>query len=295
MHDTAPISSSASRDAVPASTRDKRAAARPLASPRYLVCLAVLVGSALSMQALANAMGAYFRKEPVPLKQSLALLADSAAMRPQYEPHPNRPAPLSHDVEDTLGTKDYVSMRWMDMSRARSDPLRVAHVFISYYTGAPDMVPHRPEECIGAAGGVLRLVRETPIKVTGVGAPDDQVIVRTCVFDMPGPKRGSGLAAGATGPTLTVMYFFHVNGKFLKTRNEVRMELNSLQDRYAYYAKIEVNFSDQDMTQLADTLESEKAIQPLLQKLLPTLLADYFQDFSALRRGAPPVLPGGKN
>lgn len=294
MHDTAPLTSPAPRDAAAPAARETPAAARPLASPRYFLCLAVLVGSALSMQGLANALGAYFRKEPVPLKQPLSLLADSAAMRPQYEPHPNRPAPLSHDVEDTLGTKDYVSMRWMDMSRARSDPLRVAHVFISYYTGAPDMVPHRPEECIGAAGGVLREVRETPLRVTGVGAPDDRVVVRTCVFEMPGPKRGSGLSAGGTGPTLTVMYFFHVNGRFLKTRNEVRLELNSLRDRYAYYAKIEVNFSDQDMTRLADTLESEQALEPLLQKLLPTLLADYLQDFSALRRGEPPVPPGAK-
>jgi hypothetical protein len=89
------------------------------------------------------------------------------------------------------------------------------------------------------------------------------------------PKVQSDVAARET----TVAYFFHTNGKFATTRNEVRWEqLNPFQ-RYAYYAKIEVAFGDLPVD------EAPAAVAALMERVLPILLRDHF-DWEAVAAGA---------
>ena len=251
----------------PAAPSPARAAGRRFASPRFYVCLALLVSSAIGLPVLARLTGAYFRKKPVPLKTHLAALK-LAELEPDYRPHKIQAPPLNDESVQSLGTDEYLQVRLIDTRRTSNDPARVASVFITYYTGKPDMVPHVPDECY-LAGGYDRAgwPQSIEVPVPAIGAPNDRVPVRLSQFQ----SRG-----GQDRPT--VLYFFHCNGEYAATRDGVRLLLANPFTRYAYayYAKIEVTFSGEGSGVRAGKNESIQAMAPLLQKLMPVLLADHF-------------------
>jgi hypothetical protein len=238
------------------------------------------------MGVLARWLRAHFQKQPVPLKRALAAM-DPRKLMPEYELHAFQDEPLSHDMLETLGTDEYLAWRIVDRNREWPDPACVAHLFVSYFTGKPDLVPHVPEECIQAGGANLVGLPETvEIPVPGVGAPQDRIAVRVLTFEA---ARGGGAAlpAGPAGvDTFRVLYFFHVNGKYRTTRYEVRLAQKSLFDKYAYYAKIEVRFGDHAGRQHADRDQSVAALGPLLRKIMPILLEDHLADWEALNSDA---------
>jgi len=240
------------------------------------------------MQTAATLLGQTFRKEALPLKRGLAA-ADSRKLAPQYALHPVPPAPLSPEMIESLGTTEYLSWRVIDLGKPESDPTKVAYVFVTYYTGKPDMVPHVPDECMKASGYECTSARVASVVVPGVGAPEERVPVRVLQFDPPSGLRDRFQATRERGPT--VMYFFHCNGRFATTRDEVRLLQMNLFDKYAYYAKIEVSFSDYRLAANAPTEESLAALQPLLAKLLPILLNDHFQDWEGVSKGDPLIRP----
>lgn len=248
------------------------------ASPRFWVCLLLLTGSALGLHALANWFGWYFQKEAVPLKAPLRHL-DLNRMGPRYRPHPlnERLPELSEDMVDGLGTEEFLQAFLIDTTKSASDPTRTAHLFVTYYTGQPDMVPHVPEECFVAGGYSLVGNEGAEVPVPGVGAPDDRVPVRIARFDK-----------GQAGQVV-VAYFFHVNGTFQTTRNGVRLKLSNPFERYAYYAKIEVNFMDETLRRSAGTPATVAALPPFLEAALSVL----FEDHIDAARFAPGTLPGG--
>ena len=110
--------------------------------------------------------------------------------------------------------------------------------------------------------------------VPGSGAPQDKIPVRVLTYQT--PKRGVGSFQLLPNDPVTVMYFFHTNGSYATTRNQVRVSQANLWDRYAYYAKIEVSFSNRTRE------ESIAALETLLRKVVPILLNDHFQDWEAL-------------
>lgn len=271
-------------DAAPSAGRSK-------AGPRFYACVGILVVAALTMQTAAKMLGQTFRKEALPLKRGLAT-ADSRKLAPQYALHPVPPAPLSPEMLESLGTTEYLSWRVIDLRKPESDPTKVAHVFVTYYTGKPDMVPHVPDECMKASGYECTNARLESVLVPDVGAPQDRIPVRVLQFDSPSGLRDRLRETRERGPT--VMYFFHCNGRYATTRDEVRLLQMNLFDKYAYYAKIEVSFSDYRLAINAPADESVAALQPLLAKLLPILLNDHFQDWAGVARGGPLASPAAQ-
>lgn len=261
----------------PATTTERTTAApaaddvprRGPASLRFYVCVGILLVSAGGMQALARKLGSYFRKEAVPLKKSLQAL-EWERLAPEYRQHLIQGRPLGEEELQQIGTRDCLSVRLVDPQRARTDPLRVANVLITYHTGQPDMVPHVPDECYLAGGyDPAGRPRTVTVRVPGVGAKDDRIPVRILQFQA---------REGEDRPT--VLYFFHVNGDYMTTRTEVRLRLANLRERYAYYAKIEVSFTDDADNprerRHAGPDESVVAFGRLLRKLMPVLLKDHF-------------------
>lgn len=246
------------------------------ASPRFWVCVILLVGTALGLQALAGWLGWTLQKEAVPLIAPLRYF-DLAKLGPRYQPHPSndRLPPLSDDMVDSLGTKELLQAVLADTSRTPDDPTRVVHLFVTYYTGKPDMVPHVPEECFVAAGYNLSGIDEVNIHVRGIGAPDDTVPVRIARFD----KGGAG--------EITAAYFFHVNGSYQTTRNGVRLKLSNPFERYAYYTKIEVDFKSED-GRSANAQATVAALPAILEVVLPVL----FEDHIDVAKVAPAAAPG---
>ncbi|MFO0840329.1 MAG: hypothetical protein U1D55_17615 [Phycisphaerae bacterium] len=261
--------------AAPQAPSSAPAAARRWASTRYFVCLAVLAGAAIAMQASASWLSVYFRKEAVPLRKPLYLI-DLTKLAPTYVPHPVPVPTLSEDTIQTLGTREFVNLRLVDATVARTDPTSLADIFITYFTGKPDMVPHRPEECIVASGLTLNSSMLVAVNVPGVGAPRDQIPISSLLFDLPGndPRK------------FNVLYFFRVNGRYCTTRDEVRFAQANIFDRYAYYAKVEIRFSSYDMTQFAGRDVSGAAAERLLRRLWPILMTEHLPDWDKLKSGA---------
>ncbi len=257
-------------------------------SVRFWSCLLLLIAAAVGLKATARSFGWYFRKEAVPLKTSLSHF-DVGALGPRYERHwlSDHIAPMSEDMVDSLGTEEYFQVFVADTLTEAHDPAHIAHVFVSYYTGKPDMVPHVPEECWIAGGYDMVGGEEVRIPVAGVGAPEDEVPMQVLEFK----SRQQEISGGREGGTATVMYFFHANGGYATTRTQVRASMLNPLQRYGYYAKIEISFRNAAGV-LAGTEASIEAVAPLLARLLPALFENHL-DLAKFRaeRGAE-VLPG---
>lgn len=254
---------------------------RPLAAQlRFAVVALILLASAAGMQLLATMMQGYFTKLPVPLKKPFYEF-DRYKLGPEFSRHPDtdRLPPLSEDLVASLGTKEYAIWILSDNERPDS-PLGRATVFVTYYTGKPDMVPHVPDECM-RSGGWERVwgPRHVDITVPGAGAPQDKVEMRVQTFE----EQPSILRTGQRVRQMTVGYFFHTNGRYATTREGVRVSQMNLTDRYAYYAKIQVEIMHARLSE-SDNRQSEiAAIERVLRKLMPILLEDHLPDWDTAR------------
>ena len=162
------------------------------------MCLALLVCCAIGLKTAARGFGWFFRKEAVPLKQPLQFF-DARKLAPQYELNQrlsSRLEPMTEDMLETLGTHEYVQVYLTDPHKPVEDPTQVALLFVTYYTGQPDMVPHVPDEC-WLAGGYDKVSEESlNVRVAGVGAPHDELPVRVLEFRC--AARTNSLAKGPT-------------------------------------------------------------------------------------------------
>lgn len=278
-------------EAEAAAARRTSVAQRPF-SLRYAICLGLLATSAVGMQSLARFLGYHLQKKAVLLKRPLAT-ADFAKLAPEYVLHPNMPEPTPEDVVESLGTREYLQWRLVDTGKSVSDPTAVAHVFITYYTGKPDLVPHVPDECYFAAGYDRKgSPHTTHATVRGVGAAGDRVPVRVVEFIK--PRQADSLLDDKQSAGVAVLYFFHTNGEYCTTRNEVRLRQANPLQKYAYYAKFEVRFTSYRFDKAADVQQSLAALPPLLEKLVPVILQDHFS-WDELNGKAPKAHESGAN
>lgn len=273
------VSASQPSQTIASSPRASAAATRrPVVTARFIVCIGLLGGFALGMMLYSQKFGGYFQKRPLPLKISLAAF-NFDALGPRFALPAEQPPPLSHDVEESLGTKDYFQARLIDRTKDTPTSRREVHLFVTYYTGKPDQVPHVPDECMIAANmeKIGEEDREVTIPAAGSNGQALKTHFRILRFR---PK----IRAGGGGER-TVLYFFNTNGRYAITRDEVRLAQFDFRQRYAYYAKIEVNVTDVTIQQIAgQTRESyrDAGIEdvvattiPLMERFLPVFLRDH--------------------
>jgi hypothetical protein len=260
-------------------------------SARFYTCVTILLLAAVGMQVASGFLGTYFRKAPLPLKRSLDLL-DQDRLWPEYVLHRSQPKLLSQEEVDNLGTAEYLQWKLVDRQRAHDDPTSVARLFITYHTGGPSLVPHYPEQCLAASG--MELAESTTVTLTlpGPHRTEDNAHVKVLTFEF--PHRGEAILGSDSSerPRLIVAYFFVVNGRYATTGSEVRRAVTTLRDRYAYYSKIEVSFSDDSVQQFPNREQVVNATRRLLDKLMPILWEDHLQDWKAIQDGVPPVTAG---
>lgn len=270
--------------------RRTRVAAPPSATTwRFYVCFGLLLGAAGALYGATELVGGYFSKSELPLKRPFHLM-DVSKLAPEYVLHPQQPPPLNKELIDSLGTDEYLQWRLVDTTKDSDDPTATARLFITYYTGKPDLVPHNPRECLAAAGMVLEEADSIEVQGASWGARDDEIPVDVLTFGFPG--QSSKTIAQTEQPKLVVAYFFYANGRYVTSRNGVRTAVNTIRDRYAYYAKIEMNFVDRNNRTLANATDTKAATRKLLDKLMPILWQDHFQDWEAIRAGAAPQVGG---
>lgn len=215
---------------------------------------AVLLAAGVGLQATVSMLELSFQKEAVSLRAPL--LTISSNVGPWMQLHLDKPLPP--EIEAELKTKEYIQRTYVDTSLAderllrrlekidelgmeeraalreeiaadvvAKDPFALVTLHVAYYTGGVDTVPHIPERCM-VAGGYDPVGREQADLDLG-----ERVVPASFVqFQQ---------SAGKVRPqTLSVAYFFHVNGQYeWDAITGVRMKLQDLRVKRAYFAKIE--------------------------------------------------------
>lgn len=262
----------------PPATDARRRHERPrFASGRYYVALVVLLASALGMQGLAQFFAAHFQKEGLPLRKPLRAL-DVSKLAPEYALYPIQPKPLSDELIESLGTDEYLNWRLIDTTREPQDTDRAVNLFVTYYTNQPEMVPHNPRNCQQAAGWSLETEEEMSVTIQNGQGKDVTIPVAVLGFVPPTTALGQ-----ASNQKLTVLYFFYANGKYMTSGPEVKLATSNLFDRYAYYSKIELSFTNERGNRPADRETSKAAAGRFLRKFMPILWADHYPDWDSLR------------
>lgn len=221
--------------------------AASLKQPAFLICVAVLAVAAGGMDMLISYLDLQLKKLPLPLRKSLDELDESALQAAGYRVV-TKTTIDNADVLEALGTEDYIQWTLQDERVSETSPVRYCAIFVTYYTGNPDQVPHVPEECY-FGGGYQRLDEEGVVVKTGtvgsqLGESDtakssaDKTISARCL------TFGTKDADLWQAPTnFRVLYFFKVNGEYAGSREQVRAVMNkNLFSKYSYYSKVEWRF-----------------------------------------------------
>ncbi len=239
--------------------------ARSVGTARYAPFLAGLVAliAAGAFLHVARASGKlYLLKKPAPLIRELDQM--SAACAAPYLVRDRQV--LSDELISELGTRQYA--QWvLENPESRGTWQRVASMFITYYTGIQDQVPHVPEECYYQGNSSQSASQDIEFRL-----PDGRVYsVRRLSFV---PPRG--------GTHVFVYYTFIVNGDMYCDRETVRWRMARETERYLYYSKIELCF--QSPTDERPPPAMDEMAERLLGQIIPVLLKDHIPDVAALER-----------
>jgi hypothetical protein len=248
---------------------------RALSHPAFLAGFAVLFVAALSLNAATQYMKLYFKKEPVALAKALETIPRELGHWVQV----SEDEPLNPEMLDVLGTKQYVFRDYLDVNvvgQARADefkgktlrergelmaqiqaryPGALIRAGVTYYTGMVDTVAHIPDRCYVADGFEPSSYTTPTWNVRDQQLQPNKIEVRYINFEDTTPNRGS--------VPRNVAYFFHCNGDYVPDPLRVRWRLQSLTERYGYYAKVEL------MTTMRDPDESARVMADFLANALP--------------------------
>jgi hypothetical protein len=234
---------------------------RLLRDRAFVISMLFLAFCAIGFQVGIAKLDVYLIKKPLDLRLSMDEI-DETKLAPYRVLDKQKIE--SEDVVAELGTTEYIKWVVMDPTVAENDPARVMVVFITYYR-EPDIVPHVPEVCGRGGGNLIESTKDCVIHVSNCGAAKDEVPVR--VLEIASPDMNGSYKYG------TVAYFFGVNGGFECNRNMVRLRVNSLTSQYGYFSKVEIDFAGNAKLKNDEAL---KAVEKLMQKFLPVLVAEHW-------------------
>ena len=234
--------------------------------PSFVICVVVLAVCAGGLHIGARQLQVHFRKEAAPLRKPLNELDMSKLA--EYELVES--FLISEEIEEELGTKDYIQWFLRDTSVEANDPRSMAMIFITYYTGNPDRVPHVPDWCYVGSGGQMQRAENVVITVPDNGTDSDELRVRVLEIKIP---RQMGW------DTKTVVYFFSVNGDYRCTRREVQIRQGRLWDKYAFFSKVELNLANPGSLGREEIIE---ALTKLARQLVPVLVKEHWPDLDSL-------------
>ena len=240
----------------------------------FLLACVVLGIAAFGISPVLMARGGMGVKEPLPLRRPLGKLAQARLGPYRWIAREQRILPAA--VEDELGATDYIDWQFEDTTiEDARDPVSHVRLFVTYYTGGRNLVPHTPDVCYLGQGYEPTEKQNLDIEVDTLG---ETIPIRALTFER-------SAIFGQDRPT--VVYTFHCNGDFAATRTAVRYRINAPQDRHAYFCKIELTFGSQtSVPHNATRAESVEAAKKFLNYILPPLLNNHLPDWEAARQAS---------
>ena len=254
--------------------------------PAFLICVAVLAAAAGGMSMTISYLGIQLRKLPLPLKKPLDEMDEAALAAGGYKVV-DKITIENSEMLQALGTNDYIQWTLEDTQARPGNPVRYCSVFMTYYTGNPDQVPHVPEECY-FGGGYQRIATQDITIETRPGDEDPDQAKDTVTEKRHIPARCLTFGKKAAdiwrgGQQFPVLYFFKVNGKFAGSRDRTRAIMSAnLRGKYAYYCKVEWRFFNftPGRTMIAPAQdEAIAASSRLLDVILPILEKEHWPDW----------------
>lgn len=248
--------------------------ARVFRNPAFLVVGGILLLSAVSLNAATQFLQLYFQKLPVEMRHPIASIPERIGPWVQL----SKDQPLPPDIETMLQTKHYISRAYVDTRVVGNDvlkavenktfeereriieairikyPLAVMRLHTTYYTGMVDTVAHVPDRCYVAGG--YESSDNTPHRWESV----TKRIGKSFASPYMTFEDQTGMNDSRK---LNVAYLFHANGDYCDNANAVRLALQDLRTKFAYYAKIEL------MTVGNEREGSAKVMDEFLGELLP--------------------------
>ena len=244
---------------------------RLLRQRAFVLCVVMLAICAAGIHVGAQQLKWHFRKLPLPLRKPLDELN-----RAKLSPYKViQSVKIPKEIEEELGTKEYLQWYLEDTSLEKGDPLRSLTLFVTYYTGDPDRVPHVPDWCYVGGGGSIRKAENIELVVPNNGTAQDELPMRVLEISLSGPAGQLDKVAG---------YFFAVNGDYRCTRTDVRLRVNRLTDRYAYFSKVEISVPG---TKGVPDDQVVAALNRLAKKVVPILAAEHWPDWAATKKKKP--------
>jgi len=245
---------------------------KPYLQSTFLICVIVLATAAISKDAVIEYYGVVLNKEAISLRKpfddmdELRLLPYEIVKRSKIE---------NLDVLKALGTDEYIEWKLKDTEAGEHSPTRYCSLFITYYTGNPDQVPHVPEECYIGSGNTKQASRSLTLSI----GKDEQlrnIKVKYLVF-----RPGSNLDWNVTN--FARLYFFRVNGFYANGRDEVRaIMFKNIFGKYSYFSKVEWDFfgiSSHGSKIRPKQEEIVEASEKLLSTLVPLLEKEHWPDW----------------
>ena len=241
--------------------------------PAFVVCVAVLLSAAIAKEAVIRVLGVQMTKQPIALQHPLEEMDDTPLAPFELK---NNSRIQNRDVLESLGTEEYLQWILEDSEAEPTSPTRYCSLFITYYTGNPDMVPHVPDECY-VGGGNTREKAET-------------VSIRDCRPDGEDLRFQYVAFKNVDRETMredkfSVQYFFNANGKYSENRTDTRLILGSNWfSKYSYFCKVEWKFSGVSSFGpiYPDKEQTLQASGKLLERLLPELEKNHWPDWEKI-------------
>ena len=245
-------------------------AARPIATG---MTVGILLMGVIGLNAAVGATQTVLIKEPVPLRKGLYLLPKKVGSWEMFKDHGR----VSTEQEEALGTREYISRIYRDVTQPDGVPGSYVELHTAYYTGTPDTVPHVPDRCF-VAGGARGTTSRGTLLLTGpqyhkeasgwsaksklLSAPVHlpQTHIDSTMFTFSHPEAPSRYH--------NVAYFFAANGKYLRSPDLVRFHGFDPRDRYSYYCKIEVRVYD-----IKDPQQAVERASSFFSAMMPEIMA----------------------
>lgn len=244
----------------------------------FLMSLAVLVTFAGGMNYLKARRGVMLIKKPLPLKQPFDLL-DEKLLEPYKVLEKSKID--NKDVIESLGTEEYMQWLLEDTTIDALSPVKNCLLFITYYTGSPDQVPHVPEACYTGGGHEINEKFSLTLNIGDVNIPqiprDGKIPATGLIFGRKSPE------IWQSSVTFPVIYFFKVNGLYKGNRTAARIALGDLTSEYSYFSKIEIKFYNSKGL-YPEKAQATEATERLLKVLLPVLEKNHWPNWNEVNK-----------
>ncbi len=240
----------------------------------FLISFVLLLSFAGGMSYFKSHQGIMLVKKPLFLKKPFDML-DEKLLEPYKVLEKSKID--NKDVLESLGTEEYLQWTLEDMTVDALSPVKDCTVFVTYYTGNPDQVPHVPEACYTGGGQEINEKFAIDLNVGDVNLPgigkDGKIPATGLIFS----RKSTEIWQAST--KFPVIYFFKVNGQYKGNRTSTRVALGDLTSQYSYFSKVEIKFfSSRGLS--PEMPQATEATEKLLKILLPVLEKNHWPDWN---------------